>query len=111
MAARTKTRRRLRILGFTLLALAITAAGAYTIRKQQIARNVLALRAEGYAALEAGDYFNAMHKIGPYVQRNRTDTEALLKYAQARQNVPAPNGKNISDAMSLYRQLLELDPQ
>lgn len=110
MTVHSKTRRRVRILVVSAVVLTVTAAAAYVIRKKQIAEQVVRNRDAGYAALESGDYFSAMHKIGPYVQRNPTDVTALARYAAARRNVEEPNGKHLVDAISLYRRTLELQP-
>ena len=53
MAVRTKTRRRLQILLFGALALALLGSGGYVYRKRQISARVLQGRDVGYAALDA----------------------------------------------------------
>lgn len=110
MTVHTKTRRRVRVLVVVLLVLCVGGTAAYVVRKRQIAQRVLRDRDAGYAALEAGDYFNALHKIGPYVQRHPAEVEALARYALARRNVEEPNGRHLADAISLYRRVLERAP-
>jgi len=107
----SKTQRRVRLFVAAILLLGVGITVAYFVRKRQITDRVLRDRDLGFAALEAGDYFNALHKIGPYVQRNPTDINGLVKYAMARRNVEEPNAKHLSDAISLYRRVLEQNPE
>jgi tetratricopeptide (TPR) repeat protein len=111
MAVRTKTRRRLWILLVSFLAISLILGGAYVLRKRQIAQRLVRDRDLGYAALKDGDYFTALHKIGPYVQRNGRDPEALLKYSIARLNVEEPDGKHINNAVQMLRFLLQIQPE
>lgn len=110
MALHTKTRRRIRILLIGAAALVLLGGGGYIVRKSQMAARIAASRDLGYAALQAGEYYTALHKIGPYLQRHPTDAEALMKYATARVNVAERNGKHIGEGISLFRRLLELEP-
>lgn len=110
MAIRTKTRRRLWLLLICSVSTALVVGAAYVIRRQQIATRVLGDRAQGYAALEAGDHFNALHKIGSYIQRYPDDPEAVMKYAIARMHVEEPNGKHIFEAIARLRWVLERQP-
>jgi tetratricopeptide (TPR) repeat protein len=111
MAVRTKTRRRLLILLVGTVLVGLLGAGGYVLRKRQVAARVLRDRNEGYELLEKGDNFQALHKIGPYLQGHPKDVEALLKYAQARSRVEEPNGRHLLESIALYRQALELQPE
>ncbi|HWP41048.1 MAG TPA: tetratricopeptide repeat protein, partial [Tepidisphaeraceae bacterium] len=110
MNLRSKTCRRLLLLGGLVLLLMLSATLTVKLRKSQLAAKIVRDRDEGYAALEAGDYFTAMHKIGPFLQRHPDDPQALFAYARARAQVGEINGKHIAEAMALLRRLLELKP-
>jgi tetratricopeptide (TPR) repeat protein len=110
MTVHSKTKRRVLILVAATLGLGGLAAGAVVWRKAQIAERVEADRVAGFAALENKDYSTALHKIGPFLQRNPTNAEALFKYGEARRNVEEPNSRHIVDAIAIYRRLLELNP-
>jgi tetratricopeptide (TPR) repeat protein len=110
MSVQTKSRRRLKILLAAVLGVGALGVGAVFARKYQISQRVEAGREEGYAAIERREYFTALHKIGPYLQRNPDDMDALLKYAEARRNVEEPNGRHLTDAIALYRRVLEREP-
>src|SRR5690606_25216397 len=110
MSIRAKTKKRLLILVLIVTVLSGATVGAYLYRVNQIRQNTLDARVEGQAALEEGDYYTAMHRLGVYVNHNPKDAQALYQYAQARQQVPEPQAKHILDAVSLYRRVLDLDP-
>lgn len=110
MTIHSKTRQRVRFLLIAFALLVVAGTSAYVVRKRQIADRIVRDREAGFAALEAGDYFNALHKIGPYLQKNPEDLPTLLKYANARRNVEEPNGKHLVEAIALYRRATELNP-
>lgn len=110
MSIRVKKKRRLTYLGAAVVVVAVVSAAAYGLRTRQIRSRLAEGRAEGVEALAAGNYELALHKIGRYVQRNDEDVEALYQYAQAREQVPEPDGKHIVQAIAVYRQLLALQP-
>src|SRR4051812_26416122 len=106
MSFRDKTRRRLRWFLIGVVAVVCLGGGAYVARNRQLDARARAGRDEGLKLLAAGDYFQALHHIGPYVQRHPNDSDTLWSYAQARQQVPEPDGRHLSDALSLYRRVL-----
>lgn len=110
MSVRVKTKRRLTFVVLFCALLFVLAAVAYLQRSRQISRRLAVVRAEGAAALEAGNYEVALHKIGSYVQRYGSDADALYEYAQAREKVPEPNSRHIGQSIALYRQFLSLRP-
>ncbi|WP_428939608.1 tetratricopeptide repeat protein [Fontivita pretiosa] len=110
MNIRSKTCRRLLLLAGVVVALLLAGAVVVKLRQAQIAAKIVRDRDEGYAALEAGDYFTAMHKVGPFLQRNPDDPQALFAYARARARVGEINDKHVAQAMALLRRLLELKP-
>ncbi|HYO07776.1 MAG TPA: tetratricopeptide repeat protein [Tepidisphaeraceae bacterium] len=111
MSLRERTKKRLRWFSIALVIAGLLAAGGYALRERQLERRAVAGREEGLRLLEGGDYFNAMHKIGPFVRRHPEDVDALFAYARARQQVPEPNGKHISEALALFRRVLNLSPR
>ena len=68
MAVHSKTRQRLRLLLMIVLTLGLIGSAGYVLRKRQIAARLLRERDLGYAALQIGEYFTALHKIGPFLQ-------------------------------------------
>src|SRR6478672_2663143 len=110
MGIRVKKKRRLAYLA-AALALAFGVGGAgYLVRSSQLKTRLTRGREEGVAALAAGNYEVALHKIGAYVQRNGDDADAIYQYAQAREQVPLPEKKHIGQAIAQYRRLLVLRP-
>lgn len=110
MALHPKAKRRLLILIVGVVVLVVGAGFGYVVRQQQLESRALASRDEGIKLLESGDYFNALHKIGPYVSRHPDDAAVLHQYALARENVREPNGKHLRDAMGMYRRVLAMQP-
>jgi tetratricopeptide (TPR) repeat protein len=107
---RERTKRRLRWFVIAMLMLGIGGAAAYFVRDRQLEQRAVAGRDEGLRLLQGGDYFHAMHKIGPYVRRHPDDVEALLAYARARVQVVEPTGRHISEALGIFRRALSLNP-
>jgi Tfp pilus assembly protein PilF len=110
MSIRAKKRRRLVLAAAALTVFVGLTAGAYGLRSRQIEAKLAKGRAEGVAALTAGDYETALHKIGSYLQRHPEDADAIFQYAQAREQVPMPENRHIGQAIAQYRQLLVLRP-
>ena len=112
MAIRTKTKRRVLILLLGILVFFGAGAGVYAVRMSQIeATNRERLEA-GREALKQGDYFNALHKLGSYI--NRADTpsvKTLYQYARARQQVPEPNGAHVRQAIEHLRRVVDRRPE
>src|SRR5688572_2681500 len=108
MSVKTKKKRRLLFLlagGAVVLVLGLA---GYGLRTMQIENRLRQNRADGMAALQAQDYFNALHKVGSWLQRHPDDAEALYAYAQARENVEEPENKHLAQAMRLYVRLLDM---
>jgi tetratricopeptide (TPR) repeat protein len=110
MSMRGRTKRRLAYVAISSVLLLVLASAAYVLRSRQISQRLALSREAGVRALAAGNYEAALHNIGTYVQRNSGDVEALYQYAQAREKVPAPDGKHVGQSIALYRQLLTLRP-
>ena len=111
MSLRDRTKKRLRYFVVAVVLLGCAGVGAYVLRERHLESTTRAGRDEGLKQLEAGDYFHAMHNIGPYLRRHPDDVESLLAYATARRQVPEPNNRHISDALGLLRRVLVLNPQ
>jgi predicted Zn-dependent protease len=111
MSLRDRTRKRLRWFVIGLVVLIVVGAAGYVLRNRQLDKRAIASRDAGLKELAAGDYFHALNDIGRYVQRHPDDAKTLYSYAQAREQVPAPDNRHIHDAMSLYRRVISLDPK
>jgi len=110
MTVWVKRRRRLVfLLAITTLVVAV-AIGTYAWRKRQLQNQALASYQEGIASLEAGNHFDAMHKIGVYLHRYPNDKEALYRYANSRINVVEVGGVHILQTINMLRRLLQLQP-
>src|SRR5687768_10631047 len=78
VAVRQTTRRRLKVFVSALIVCAVVGASSYFIRGRQLDRQLLVDRSEGMGRLKDGDHFNALHKIGRYLQKHPTDVEAMF---------------------------------
>ena len=110
MSTRVKKKRRLIYLAVGLALFVVLGAGGYVVRSNQIKARLALSRQEGAAALAAGNYEAALHKVGTYLQRNSDDADALYDYALAREHVPLPDNKHIGQAIAQYRRLLVMRP-
>ncbi len=110
MIRRTKTRHRLLILLGITAALLLGVTVFVLVRTSQIKARITASRAEGMVALEQKDYESALHKLGTYLQRHPEDMEVSLAYAKARQEVPRPNGRHLTDAIAVLRRVITSEP-
>ncbi|QNN24909.1 tetratricopeptide repeat protein [Planctomycetales bacterium ZRK34] len=112
MTLRTKTKKRISILlGCIVVAVVlIVILGTYQKNKAQ-ARLQQNLE-QGMAAAEAGDYAEALEKLGKYwnSERNNPEADAVYQFGMARLNVEMPNNKHIGGAMALFENVLEIDP-
>ncbi len=107
-------RKKHRIIAVTALftVVIVGGGGAVVVRQQILNHRALENRELGMASIERKDYPDALHQIGSYLQRygQENDPEALFEYAQARLNVPLPNGKHVGQAIGLFLQVLSVDP-
>src|SRR5271154_7127036 len=105
-----KTKRRLTMLLVIALLVGGAGGGFVIYRKQRSARMYADLRRDGLAAYAAGDYNVALDKLGRYIGRFQTDSDALYDCAQARLKIQEPNREEIPPAISLLRRFLDLNP-
>lgn len=107
---RRKTR--ITILLGTILVVVGGGGGGVYLRQRVLDQRALESRARGMEAAKAGNYKDALHLIGSYLQRygQDTDAEAMYEYAIARKNLPLPNRKELPQALAILRRAVELDP-
>ncbi|QYU69346.1 tetratricopeptide repeat protein [Leptolyngbya sp. 15MV] len=114
MKLKTKTVRRLLLVAGVVAALSGTAFTLVVVRHWSKERTNAALRADGMAAVERGEYFVGLQKTGAYLTRTRDrstqDPEVRLAYARARANVEEPDGTHLRDSIGFYRGYLALRP-
>lgn len=86
--------------------------GAIYLRQRILDRRALDSRARGMQAIQAGNYKEALHQIGSYLQRygQETDAEAMYQYAIARKSLPLSRRKHIEQAIGILRHAVEIDP-
>lgn len=110
MNLRPKTKRRLAILliactgaGTVLSALVIHGLSRYE-------QGHLALREQGMAAFEHGDYRTAAADLSRYLIDDRVDPDAIYALAVCRINLPRPDLGHLLDAKKLFMRYLEIRP-
>ncbi len=65
---------------------------------------------EAEAAYAAGDWTLAKHRLERYLPQDRTNTELLLKYANACRHITANRTASLQSASVAYLQILSQDP-
>ena len=110
MNSRQRMKRRLLILGGVILALVVLGGALVIYRKHSIHQHFLQLRAQGLAAVKAGQYELALGDLGAYLGQDPTDLPSLEGYAAASLKVPQPGGKNLFQAASVIKQILYQKP-
>ena len=108
-ANRSKMLSRLLWGGLVVLLVAAVTVGLL-VRRATIAREIDDGYAAGVRQLEAGEFEPALHAIGRYVQRHPDDAQALFRYAAAREEVEADEGKHLLQAAASFGRAAELDP-
>jgi tetratricopeptide (TPR) repeat protein len=119
MAIRTKTKRRLFILGLAFALLVGAGAAVYFRYVQKRAAEMAAWRSAGMAAYASGDYAGALPHFAKYhteartgqQPRDKVDLEALFAYAKSRASVEMqPGNRHLSEARGLFYRYLTLKP-
>lgn len=105
---RTKTRRRIVLLG--LLAVMLGALAAYLVREHGRDAEARSAREEGLAAFDAGDYRRAVDRLRIFIGRLDPDALALVRYAQAIFRLPNPDADHIQSALEQLRRAIGLEP-
>ena len=108
MMSRKKARRL--ALASILVFACVAAAAASILLHRQLHREYASLRERGIAAFHDRDYATAVADLTRYIERHRTDAEAMLCAARARRHAPLPDGRHLVSAMGMYRRYLEMDP-
>ena len=103
-------RRRLIVAGVVLVLLVAAAAAFVVVRKQRVARRLAADYERGLVELAQGDYFDALHSVGPYLNINRDDPAANFAYARAREAVEMPRDGHLGEAAGFYRRGIQEAP-
>ncbi len=113
MVVRSKTRKRLALLLVVVTSLVAVAGGAYAYRKITKANETQQFRVDGMALYEQGKEFDAMHALGNYLWRSKTedDIEAILLYADLREKIVEPDGiSHLRSAAEMVRRVLVKTP-
>ncbi len=109
MAMSQAGRRRL-ILALVVCAGVAAAAGGYAFRQAQLRSNMERWLAEGTAAHDRGDYEATLANLNEFVSRDKTNTEALLDFADARRRIPTEGGRHLLQARDVTQTALALEP-
>lgn len=103
MRMKTKTVRRLYLVGGTIVLLAGSAFGLFVVRGWMKSRTTQEMRAAGLAAVESADWYKALNDTGTYLKRVTPETaladaEANRAYSKARLNIEESDGTHLRDA-------------
>ncbi|HCT46451.1 MAG TPA: hypothetical protein DF699_14695, partial [Phycisphaerales bacterium] len=111
MPMKPRTFRRVVLLGSLGTIVLLVLFGFFVFRPWRSARNLEAMRTDGIAAYENGDYIEAVTQLGRY-NRNAEDVdpESLLMHARARLKVQVGDGGHILAAINSYREYLRRVP-
>src|SRR5690349_1396383 len=112
MSLRAQTVRRLAVLFAAVLVMVGIAAALYWRNEHQKNVRLAEARAAGMTAYEAGDYRAALDSLKFYVAREqgKQDPEALYAYGVSRARLEETNGKNITEGITVFNALLQIDP-
>jgi len=112
MSLRAQTVRRLAVLFAAVLVMVGTGAALYWRNEHQKNVRMAEARTAGMAAYQAGDYRAALDSLKYYVAREKgkEDPEALYAYGVSRSRLEEPNGKHISEGITAFNAVLQLEP-
>lgn len=111
MAMKPRTFRRVVLLGSLCAIMLVVVLGYFVVRPWQNQRQLEAMRTDGVAAYENGDYVNTVKLLGRYTNNAESvDPELLLMLARARAKVQVPDGGHITVSVNLYRDYLRSAP-
>ena len=111
MPMKPRTFRRVVLLGSLGAIVLIVALGYFVVRPWQNQRQLEAMRIDGIAAYERGEYLEAMRQLGRY-KNNAEDfePEIYLMLARAAEKYEANDGGNIPVSINAYRDYLRRVP-
>ncbi len=110
MQLRTKTKRRLLLLGGALAAAVTLGVALLMVRAWQVERLLRSQREAGMAAVRRGDHAGAIASLESYLKRAPDDPEALLAFARSRAELEVADGEHLRKAISVYRRYVERRP-
>ncbi len=110
MNLRPKTIHRLLVLLTSTAAFAVAASIVVVTQLHRYQRHRLALRDDGMAAYQHGDYHTAADDLSKYLGNDLNDSEAIFAYAVSRKKLLRPDLGNLLDARQLFAQYLTNNP-
>lgn len=112
MAIGRATRKKLILLGIGV-ALVAAVGVLYVARQARISRGLEESLREGMAAYEAERFEDAIPHLSRYVGRRRDNPDVLLAFADARHQVPSPDGTDayLRQSLAVTRLALDLRPE
>lgn len=116
MRMKTKTVRRLTLVGAAIVLVAGSAVGLFVVRHWMKDRTSAELRASGIAAVESADWYRALNDTASYLKRvgpqvAQMDAEANRAYATARLNIEEADGAHLRDATKFLRDYTIAKPE
>jgi len=110
MKLKPKTIRRLTLAGVVAVLAIGVAVVLLFVRTAQSRAIAERLRTEGMTAHESGDNFEALSALGRYLRREPEDADALLAYAESRQEIEEADGRHITESIGVLQRYLVLKP-
>ncbi len=109
---RQRRRTRLTLLASALVVAVAGIAALYYVQKNRQQGPLLdpAPRDAAVAMVQRGAYDQALTAFAPYLEAGQTPPDALAAWAQARVNVPLPDGAHVAPAVQALRSVLKTDP-
>jgi len=110
MRLKPKTIRRLTLAGAVVVLTIGVAVALLFVRTAQSQAIADRLRAQGMAAHEAGEHFEALSELGRYLRRVPEDPDALLAYARSREAIEEADGRHVLESIGVLQRYLVLRP-
>ena len=118
MPLRSKTKRRLSILGLVAVLLIGAGVAVYLRYLQKRNADLATWRAAAMASYAAGDYAAALPNFGKYLAESKTaeqprgkaDTDALFAYGKSRVSVERGDNRHLWEAKGIFERYLMLKP-
>ena len=109
MKLKPKTARRLLLVGVAVVLLIVSALALVVGRSWQNERRTAKLRSDGFSAVKAGEFAEALEPLSNYLRRKPSDREAWLALAEAREKVEEPGGRHILQTAEFYERANGMD--